>query len=60
MNEEIARKKRESESFFKDAFCVDSAEQLLDEKLSNFSENGIIKLIKNDGNVFYLALLERR
>ncbi len=59
MNEKMATKKRESESFFKEAFCVDSAELLLDENLSNFNTRGIIKLTKHNGNVFYLAFLEK-
>ena len=60
MNKELEAKKKVTEEFFKDAFRAESAEQLLNERLSNFTETGIIKIItggKRGG--FYVALLRR-
>jgi len=60
MDEKHEDMKKQTEEFFKNAFCAKQVDQLLGEKLSDFSEKGIIKITMNDKRkTFYLALLER-
>ena len=59
MNKEIQRKKKETEEFFKDAFCAESVEFQFGKNLSDFRETGIIKIITGDNrDDFYVAVLK--